>query len=308
MAFEQRYLDQVRLLVATLPFIADEKAFALKGGTAINLFVRDMPRLSVDIDLTYLPVENRETSLARVGDAVRRMAENVSLGSPQPKITLSRTVPPTRFDIELDSAIKVEVNPVLRGCLFPPELRSVTPTVEEEFGFVEMPVVSFADLYAGKICAALDRQHPRDWFDVRLLLDHEGLTRPLVQAVLVYLASSSRPIHELLSGRWKDLRTTYDNHFVGMTRDAVALNELETTRDRLLDQLAKTISEKDCEFLLSFKRTEPDWTLLGVEGADRLPALQWKLLNLRKMSKAKHVDTLAKLEATLDRLRQRASI
>ncbi len=56
MVTAERYLDQVALLLRTIPEIASEPDFALKGGTAINLFVRDLPRLSVDIDLVYLPV------------------------------------------------------------------------------------------------------------------------------------------------------------------------------------------------------------------------------------------------------------
>lgn len=66
MAFLNTYRQQVALLIRTIPFVAREQAFALKGGTAINLFVRDMPRLSVDIDLTYLPVEDRATSLKAI--------------------------------------------------------------------------------------------------------------------------------------------------------------------------------------------------------------------------------------------------
>ena len=50
------YYAQVRLLVRELPVVAKETCFALKGGTALNLFVRDMPRLSVDIDLAYVPL------------------------------------------------------------------------------------------------------------------------------------------------------------------------------------------------------------------------------------------------------------
>lgn len=67
------YARQVRLLVQTLPLVFQEPVFALKGGTAINLFVRDLPRLSVDIDLTYLPVEDRDTSLAAIDAALRRI-------------------------------------------------------------------------------------------------------------------------------------------------------------------------------------------------------------------------------------------
>ena len=73
----ERYLDQVDLLMRVIPEIAPEADFALKGGTAINLFVRDLPRLSVDIDLVYLPVADRETSLAAVRDGLERIAQRL---------------------------------------------------------------------------------------------------------------------------------------------------------------------------------------------------------------------------------------
>ena len=63
----ERYLNQTRLLLRVLSDIAAEEVFALKGGTAINLFYRDMPRLSVDIDLVYLPVRERDASLRDIG-------------------------------------------------------------------------------------------------------------------------------------------------------------------------------------------------------------------------------------------------
>ena len=66
MAVNEAYRRQAALLIKTLPLVAAETAFALKGGTAINLFVRDMPRLSVDIDLTYVPVADRESSLKEI--------------------------------------------------------------------------------------------------------------------------------------------------------------------------------------------------------------------------------------------------
>ena len=57
------YRKQVQLLVRVLPLVDTEKCFALKGGTAINLFYRALPRLSVDIDLLYIPMEERELEL-----------------------------------------------------------------------------------------------------------------------------------------------------------------------------------------------------------------------------------------------------
>ena len=59
----EHYVNQVRLLLGVLPEIAAEEVFALKGGTAINLFYRDMPRLSVDVDLTHLPTVDQDTAL-----------------------------------------------------------------------------------------------------------------------------------------------------------------------------------------------------------------------------------------------------
>jgi hypothetical protein len=80
----------VALLIRILPLVAVEKDFALKGGTAINLFVRDLPRLSVDIDLTYLPVADRPTSLAAIDKAMARIAESIARAIPGARVTPSR--------------------------------------------------------------------------------------------------------------------------------------------------------------------------------------------------------------------------
>lgn len=83
MPASEAYRGQVTLLVRALPLVAEEAVFALKGGTAINLFVRDLPRLSVDIDLTYLPVEDRATSLANIDAAMRRVAAQIGENVPR---------------------------------------------------------------------------------------------------------------------------------------------------------------------------------------------------------------------------------
>ena len=179
MPVAERYRAQAALLVRVLPFVAAEQSFALKGGTAINLFIRDMPRLSVDLDLTYLPVADRAASLTAIDAAMRRISDAITRGLRGARVDETRLKGEncvTRLEVRLDGAqVKIEVTPVLRGCVYDPELRSVSDRVEEEFGFGEIQVVSFADLYAGKIVAALDRQHPRDLFDVRDLLAHEGI-------------------------------------------------------------------------------------------------------------------------------------
>lgn len=197
----ERYRHQVALLIETLPFVAAERDFALKGGTAINLFVRDMPRLSVDIDLTYLPVAGRTESLVAIDAGMKRMAVAIGRGIPGVKVNevVNRAEGiVTKLTLQkADAQIKIEVTPVLRGCVFNPEMRSVRPNVEETFGFAETQVVSFSDLYAGKIVAALDRQHPRDLFDIRDLLANEGISDDLRRAFIVYLISHDRPFRKL---------------------------------------------------------------------------------------------------------------
>ena len=179
------YQRQVSLLIRILPLVAAEDCFALKGGTAINLFVRDMPRVSVDIDLTYLPLSSREESLAAIDAAMNRIAMRIRNALSGVRITPIGTKPEKAI-IKLlvrheGAQVEIEVTPVLRGCVYEPELRAVSPSVEDAFGFAEIRVVSLADLYAGKIVAALDRQHPRDLFDVRDLLANEGpQSRPSV--------------------------------------------------------------------------------------------------------------------------------
>jgi hypothetical protein len=77
MADKKYYRGQVKLLLDILPMVARHQAFALKGGTAINFFVRDVPRLSVDIDLTYLPVGEREKSLTAIHNSLIQLSQDI---------------------------------------------------------------------------------------------------------------------------------------------------------------------------------------------------------------------------------------
>ncbi|MEX5486892.1 nucleotidyl transferase AbiEii/AbiGii toxin family protein [Proteus mirabilis] len=189
------YYKQVQLLIQVLPFVAKQQCFALKGGTAINLFVRDFPRLSVDIDLVYLPMKSRDDALQEICDALDAISSDLKIAFKD--IELTEAYRSKRDALRLIVArngvqIKVELSPVLRGTVYEPKLMEVCASVEDEFGYVKMPVVDLADLYAGKICAALDRQHPRDLFDVKWLLENEGLTDEIRKALLVYLSSHNR--------------------------------------------------------------------------------------------------------------------
>ncbi|HAF81404.1 MAG TPA: hypothetical protein DCG66_10370 [Brevundimonas sp.] len=299
MPYGEIYDRQVRLLVRVIPLLETEQAFALKGGTAINLFVRNMPRLSVDIDLTYLPVEDRATSLAAIDAALKRLAAMIRDRIPDSRVaeTVSKEGTVQKLVVAADDAqIKIEVTPVLRGAVFAPVLRPVSPLVEDRYGYAEVQMVSQADLYAGKIMAALDRQHPRDLFDIRDLLATEGIDDALRQAFLVYLISHGRPLAELLRPNPKDIEREFTEAFDGMTDAPVALEDLLAARDSLVLDIVDAMPEAHRAFLIGFKRGEPDWEAIGLAGVADLPAVRWKQLNLDRLDAARR-------EALTDRLR-----
>ncbi|MDC7785377.1 nucleotidyl transferase AbiEii/AbiGii toxin family protein [Rhodoplanes sp. TEM] len=301
MGFAEIYRRQAALLLRVLPLVAEERVFALKGGTAINLFVRDMPRLSVDADLTYLPVEPRAASLAAIDAAMKRIGARVRdkiKGARADESAIEGTV--TKLLVRADGVqTKVEVTPVLRGCVFDPEQRSVSGAVEDAFGFAEMQIVSFADLYAGKIVAALDRQHPRDLFDVRDLLANEGIDDALRRAFVIYLLSHDRPMAEVLRPTRLDIAPEFARGFEGMTGEPVSIDELVEVRERLVADIVGRMPHEHRRFLVSFERGQPDWSLLGVPAAAALPAVKWRRLNLDKVPTEKRDALVAVLEEAL---------
>ena len=301
MPADERYRRQVELLVRLLPFVAEEKCFALKGGTAINLFIRDLPRLSVDIDLAYLPVTDREESLQGIEIALCRIEERVTGSLPSTRVQRGRlqeegTVNKL-FVRERGTQIKVEVTPVLRGCVLEPEEKAVSDVVEEQFGFAATQIVSFADLYAGKLVAALDRQHPRDLFDVRDLLSNEGIDDALRAAFLVYLLSHHRPMARLLAPVRRDMTKEYARGLAGMMEKPVSLNALVRTREDLVADIVGRMPDAHRRFLLSFQKGEPEWRLLKVPHARTLPAVRWQLAKLSRFDQRKREDLAAELEA-----------
>ncbi len=298
------YYRQVQLLVRVLPLLDSEKCFALKGGTAINLFYRPMPRLSVDIDLLYLPSHGRTEALLNIRAALTRLSALIrkTIKGIQIQNTHEQS-DALRLILQLaDVRIKVELSPVIRGTVFPPEKMEVNALVEKEFGYAEIQVASLPDLYAGKICAALDRQHPRDLFDVKYLLENEGFTEDLRKTFLVFLISHQRPMSELLSPNRKDIRETFVAEFSQMTEDEVTVEDLEATREQLIEIIHSNMSSDERNFLLSFKARNPTWELLGLsnfEEVSNLPSVQWKLINLTNMDNVKHKEAYQKLEKVL---------
>jgi predicted nucleotidyltransferase component of viral defense system len=296
-----QYRAQVALLVRLLPLLAGEPEFALKGGTAINLFWRDLPRLSVDLDLTYLPIADRATSQAAIDAALRRLAGRIPAAVAGAVVDVQGEAGHAHRLLVRAAGVqvKIEVTPVLRGVVFTPQIRAVSPKVEEAFGFAEVNLVSFADLYAGKLVAALDRQHPRDLFDVRDLLANEGLTRPLIDAFLIYLISHNRPMAEVLAPNRKPIEEEFARTFAGMTEAPVEVADLVQAREDLIVGLHAALTDVDRRFLVSVKLGEPDWALVGLPQAAGLPAVQWKLTNLARLTDERRKALAARLREVL---------
>jgi len=305
MNIDSIYGRQVRLLVRILPIIDTEKCFALKGGTAINLFYRDLPRLSVDIDLLYLPSENRDQAMENIKGALARIAVRIMAVIKGATVINTTELQNNSLCLLVHAEgvrIKIELSPVIRGSVFSPVRMEVKSEVEKQFGYAELQVAALPDLYAGKLCAALDRQHPRDLFDVKLLLENEGLTHELRKTFLVFLISHSRPINELLAPNFKDIRQMHESEFAQMTRVVISVEDLEAVRERMVKLINESLTPEEKQFLLSFKNKQPEWSLLGlpnVEEIAQLPSVKWKILNLKKMEVARHQLLYEKLTAIL---------
>jgi len=282
------YLDTARLLTQVAPLVFVDDTFALKGGTAINLFVRDMPRLSVDLDLVFpdhtLP---RDQALARINDAIRQAAERLKRHGFQTYMPAADAGETKLLVRRGRIEVKIEVNFVLRGTVQPVRPASLAPVARDILmADLEIPLVALEDLYGGKLVAALDRQHPRDLFDVMQLFEHEGITPGIRRAFVVYLASHNRPVHEVLFPKLRDIRHDYQRNFEGMVAEPVPLDALLATRERLVRELQEGLDASERRFLLSLVTGEPDWSVMGIAHLEQLPGIRWKLDNLAKLRKS----------------------
>ncbi|MBF0650801.1 nucleotidyl transferase AbiEii/AbiGii toxin family protein [Dysgonomonas sp. GY75] len=278
------YKKQVSLLLDILPEVAKEDVFALHGGTAINLFCLNMPRLSVDIDLTYIPAsESRDTDLQNIRLALEKVKEH--LRKQIPNISFSD---PIRAEEELklicttpEAMVKIEVNQINRGIIAETELTILCDKAQEIFDkFCEVRTVSQKQLWGGKIIAALDRQHPRDLFDIRNMINEIGYSMEIKEGFIFFLLCSKRPMQELLNPHRIDQSAVFESQFKGMTDNSFGVHEFENTRELLIKMINESLTNEDKEFLLTFSKGEPDWTKIDYS---KFPAIRWKLLNIQKL-------------------------
>lgn len=298
--------SKVKLLVETLSIIKDDKSLALKGGVAINYFHNEVPRYSVDIDLAYMPVKNREDALKDITKSVSDMKSKIESETngyiATPHFLKSEKVAPRLYVNDGNTEIKVEINTVIRGSVYSPEKATLSKTAQEEFeAYIEFNTLNKADIYGGKMCAALDRQLARDLFDMKVLFDSGGgITEEMRKAFLVYLASGPRPMSELLQPNLLDFSDSYNKELLLTIKKIVSISELEQTRKQLITYLKENIKQNEKEFLLSIKEGEPDWNKLEIKGIDKLAGIRWKVENIKKMSSEKRLEARERLKRALD--------
>ena len=299
-----QYYEQAKLLTRIFDPVFTGTEFALRGGTAINFFFRNMPRYSVDLDLTYIKVAPRAESLRAISEGLRSMSERIKRALPGSEIEeykgTDSNIVEKLYVYNDNTKIKIETSTTIRGTIYSCEERPLCSKASEAFNaFATARTLSFAEIYGSKICAALDRQHPRDIYDIMLLLKNEGITERVRKAFLVYLISHNRPIAELLLPKLSDMKPSFENEFAGMADDA-DYSELVVYREKLVKEINEKLKTEEKLFLLSFKKGKPEWNLLGVAGVKDLPAVNWKLENLNRMKKEKHEKAVEKLKQVLE--------
>lgn len=303
----QDYVDTVRLLLDIAPAVFKPPRFAMKGGTALNLFVQDMPRLSVDIDVVFTDYSlDRESALKAISADLGVVKAAIAQMGHRAVLPTTKSGDDVKLLVESSgSRVKIEVNFVFRGTVLPVVRKPLVQKAQDLFTIdVVLPVLEDAELYGSKLVAAMDRQHPRDIFDVMKMLDKFGWQSSFVDCFVAYLAGHNRPVHEVLFPSKLSLEPAFTNEFAGMPREPITLNALERIQEQLIAELPRALTASHRDFLLSLVRAEPAWEPMPFKHLQQLPALQWKLLNLRKLKSrnparfaAQHDELAARFES-----------
>ena len=300
---DKSYVDTVRLMLEVAPDVFTSGRFAMKGGTALNFFVQDLPRLSVDIDVVFVPHQTpRDVALAEIAAELSAIQDRLKNRGIKAEIASSKTGDETKILARRERIeVKVEINHVFRGTLLPVEVHPLVKSASDLFTTsLSAPTLAVAELYGSKLVAAMDRQHPRDLFDVHGMFQRFGLTPEIVECFVGYIAGHNRPVHEVLGSRDIDLARPFGAEFAGMERELVSLAELEDARKRLRRELRASLTVDHKRFLLGLVAGVPPWETMRCRYLAELPAIQWKMQNLARLKKSNP----AKFQAQSDELKR----
>lgn len=294
----ETYKKQVALLIRIMPLVYKIPDFAVHGGTAINLFVKNMPRYSVDVDLTYLPIKNREESLQEINNHLIALKQLIEKAIPGIRV-IHKPAIWKLLCTHGDAMVKIEVNGTKRGIIGDVEDRELCEKAQKEFqmGCVAR-IVPFSLLYGGKIAAALGRQHPRDLFDYKYM-EIESFA-DVKNGLMFYLLGSDKPLIESLQPNPIDQKQALENQFQGMSDVPFEYADFETTRKELIDNVNQSLTHIDKEFLFSFEGGSPDWEKCCAGDLNSFPSIQWKLKNIQTLKETNP----SKFNKGVEKLRQ----
>lgn len=296
------YRSKVELLIRIIPAITEEEDLAIHGGTAINLFVKDLPRYSIDIDLTYVRILGRTESIDNINACLRRISEKLKQSIKGIQIAHRPDICKLLCSFR-GSQVKIEVNQTKRGVISgTPQVTPLCTKAQDEFGmYCEANVVPIPLLYGGKIAAALSRQHPRDLFDVKYM---DYALSDVKEGILYSLLGSDRPISESISPNLIDQTKVMETQFMGMTDTPFTYQDYEVSRSELIQGIQDLFSESEKDFLISFESGTPQWSLIPYPSFEQYPSVEWKLLNINKLKEkdsASFAKQIAKLKEALGR-------
>lgn len=292
------YTQKVEVLLKIIPIVSGEECFAIHGGTAINLFVKNLPRASIDIDLTYIPLEDRNTSITNINNRLLAIAEKVKKSLKGVNITHRPDSCKLLCEYK-GKQIKIEVNQTKRGIVGGDiVILPLCEKAQEQFGlYCEANIVPLSLLYGGKVAAALSRQHPRDLFDVKYMNVDLDRIKP---GFIFCLLGSDRPIRESFTPNLIDQRDAMLNQFVGMADIGFDYSEFEETRENLIKNVNDMLTDEDKSFLISFESGKPNWEVSEYDLFKNYPSVQWKQLNIQKLKKSNP----AKWQEEIEKLKQ----
>lgn len=291
------YKRQVALLIRIMPLVYQIKDFAVHGGTAINLFHKNMPRYSVDIDLTYIHIQEREESLKTIKEHLTILKKNIEKTIPNIKVIPKYDI--WKLQCTLNGAtVKIEVNGTKRGVIGEIEEKMLCQKAQQEFSMAcKARTVSYSQLYGGKITAALSRQHPRDLFDCKYM--EINTFNEVKDGFMLCLLGSDKPIIESLQPNDIDQSKVLENQFKGMSDIEFTYEDYEKTRKKLINQVNTSLTETDNAFILSFEEGNPDWSKCSAGDLSNYPSIKWKLqniINLKETNPLKYKQGIEKLK------------
>jgi predicted nucleotidyltransferase component of viral defense system len=302
MTEQNRYFDQASLMLNVLTSIQWD-CFALKGGTAINFFYEQMPRYSVDIDLAYTKISGRAEALQAIHTEMAKIKQTLEkLNYKTVLVNADKDNPAIKLTVFNDKAsIIIEPNTTSRGTLLPVEHKELTDKAVDIFKVsASVPCLAYPEVYAGKLCAMVSRQHPRDIFDMYWYWQKNQTLNDLIDCFIAYVIQSNRPFSELLAPNEQDITVIYESDFVGMVKDTISLDTLLKHRKIIFSEIKKSLTKQHIAFLLSMMQNKPDWSLMPFPILQKLPAIQWKLQNIAKISADKNKTEIEKLKNIFD--------